>query len=142
MAKGGPKLLKVLSKAGPPKRSFIVWSILKPKLIDCRAEGISHHNKIVPHPQPPPAPKLTGSPFPHPHPQRDLTLDPHPASLCPQAWRVGWGWSDQVQILFKADFPPISPPSNLLSPAEARASVGRAAQRCRCATSSVITTSN
>lgn len=43
------------------------------KLIDCRAEGSSHRNKMVPLPSPS-GPMLTGGPFPHPHPQRDLTF--------------------------------------------------------------------
>lgn len=44
----------------------------------------------MPLPSPPPqGPTLTGGLFSHLHPQRDLTLDPHPSSICPQAW--GWG---------------------------------------------------
>ena len=51
-------------------------------MMDLRAGGISHRNKMVILPSSF-RPQLTGGPSPLPHPQRGLTLDPHPVSHKP-----------------------------------------------------------
>lgn len=105
------------------------------KLIDCRAEGFAHKNKMVP-PLPPSASMLTGGPFSHPYPERDLTSDPHPASLCPQTRVWGWGGGEGISPSpLRSRFPSHPPPTQPRLPSRSQSLVEQAAPSCSCATS-------